>query len=98
MNRSLLSRIGYLLARPAFRALRDKLDPRTMNGGVLLGLNGIVVKSHGGTDALGFAAALKVAVDMAENHLIGKIGADLAAKQALMDRLRGAEPEAGIAS
>jgi glycerol-3-phosphate acyltransferase PlsX len=98
MNRSVISRIGYLLARPAFRALRDKLDPRAMNGGVLLGLNGIVVKSHGGTDALGFAAALKVAVDMAENHLIGKIGADLAAKQALMDRLRGAEPEAGIAS
>jgi len=98
MNRSVLSRLGYLLARPAFEALRDKLDPRSLNGGVLLGLNGIVVKSHGGTDALGFAAALKVAVDMAENHLLEKIGADLAAKQALMDRLRDAEPEAGIAS
>jgi glycerol-3-phosphate acyltransferase PlsX len=97
MNRSLLSRVGYLLARPAFRALRAKLDPRTFNGGVLLGLNGIVVKSHGGADSLGFAAALKVAVDMAENHLIGKIGADLAAKQALMARLRDAEPEAGVA-
>ncbi len=46
---------------------------------------------------MGFAAALKVAVDMAENHLIGKIGADLTEKQALMDRL-GSEPEAGIAS
>jgi phosphate acyltransferase len=98
MNRSVLSRIGYLLARPAFRALRAKLDPRTLNGGVLLGLNGIVVKSHGGTDPIGFAAALKVAVDMAENHLIGKISADLAAKQALMAQHRGAEPEAGIAS
>jgi glycerol-3-phosphate acyltransferase PlsX len=97
MNRSLLSRLGYLLARPAFKALRDKLDPRSLNGGVLLGLNGIVVKSHGGTDALGFAAALKVAVDMAENHLLEKIGADLAAKQALMDRLRDAESHAGIA-
>jgi phosphate acyltransferase len=98
MTRTVLSRVGYLLARPAFRALRAKLDPRTFNGGVLLGLNGIVVKSHGGADATGFAAALKVAVDMAENHLIGKIGADLAAKQALMARLRDAEPEAGIAS
>ena len=99
MNRSMMSRLGYLLARPAFRALRDKLDPRTLNGGVLLGLNGIVVKSHGGTDALGFASALKVAVEMAENHLIGKIGGDLAAKQALMERIHGTEqPEAGIAS
>jgi phosphate acyltransferase len=60
MNRSLMSRMGYLLARPAFRALRDKLDPRTLNGGVLLGLNGIVVKSHGGTDPLGFAAASRL--------------------------------------
>jgi phosphate acyltransferase len=98
MNRSFMSRMGYLLARPAFRALRDKLDPRSLNGGVLLGLNGIVVKSHGGTDPLGFAAAIKVAVDMAENHLLGKIGADLTEKQTLMDRLGAAEPDAGIAS
>lgn len=98
IDRTLLTRIGYYLARPAFRALRDKLDPRTLNGGVFLGLNGIAVKSHGGTDALGFAAAIDVAVDMARNHLIAKIGADLAAKQALMSRPRGTEPEAGVAS
>lgn len=98
MDRSVRSRIGYFLARNAFRALREKLDPRTFNGGVFLGLNGIVVKSHGGTDALGFAAALDVAVDVAENHLIAKIGGDLAAKQLLMSRSNGPQPEAGASS
>ena len=98
MDRSVRSRIGYFLARKAFQALREKLDPRTFNGGVFLGLNGIVVKSHGGTDALGFAAAIDVAVDVAENHLIAKIGADLAAKQLLMSRPNGPRPEAGAAT
>ena len=46
----LVASIGYLLARPAFRTLRDKMDPRKVNGGVFLGLNGIVIKSHGGTE------------------------------------------------
>src|SRR5262249_51153738 len=47
MNRTLVRRIGYLLARGAFRALGNKMDPRKSNGGVFLGLNGIVIKSHG---------------------------------------------------
>ena len=51
MSQSIWSKIGYLLARPAFRMLRDKMDPRKSNGGVFLGLNGVVIKSHGGTDA-----------------------------------------------
>lgn len=68
-----LSRIGYLLARPAFRALRDKLDPNKSNGGVLLGLNGVVVKSHGGTDADGFAYAVDVGYEMARYDLLNKI-------------------------
>ena len=68
-----LSRIGYLLAKPAFRALRDKLDPSKSNGGVLLGLNGIVVKSHGGTDADGFAYAVDVGYEMAKYDLLNKI-------------------------
>jgi phosphate acyltransferase len=68
-----LSRIGYLLAKPAFRALRDKLDPNKSNGGVLLGLNGIVVKSHGGTDADGFAYAVDVGYEMAKYDLLNKI-------------------------
>src|ERR1700748_3110315 len=73
LSRRFLSRIGYLLARPAFRALRDKLDPSKSNGGVLLGLNGVVVKSHGGTDADGFAYAVDVGYEMAKYDLLNKI-------------------------
>jgi glycerol-3-phosphate acyltransferase PlsX len=54
------------------------MDPRAVNGGVFLGLNGIVVKSHGATDALGFASALDLAIDMAASDLPQKIAADLA--------------------
>jgi glycerol-3-phosphate acyltransferase PlsX len=67
------SRIGYLLARPAFKALRDKLDPNKSNGGVLLGLKGVVVKSHGGTDAEGFAYAVDVGYEMVHYDLLTKI-------------------------
>jgi len=61
---SLPARLGYLLARPALDRLREWMDPRRYNGAILLGLNGVVVKSHGGTDALGFAHAVDVAMDM----------------------------------
>lgn len=61
---SWLARIGYLLARPALERLREWMDPRRYNGAILLGLNGVVVKSHGGTDATGFAHAVDVAMDM----------------------------------
>jgi glycerol-3-phosphate acyltransferase PlsX len=73
MSRTWRARIGYLLARPAFQTLRDKLDPRKANGGVFLGLNGIVIKSHGGTDAEGFAAAVDVGYDMVRYQLLNKI-------------------------
>jgi glycerol-3-phosphate acyltransferase PlsX len=73
MSRTLLARMGYVLARGAFDALREKLDPRKVNGGVFLGLNGIVVKSHGGTDAEGFAAAVDLAYDMVKQDLMRKI-------------------------
>src|SRR5690242_4253405 len=55
---SITARLGYLLARPALDRLREWMDPRRYNGAILLGLNGVVVKSHGGTDALGFAHAV----------------------------------------
>jgi phosphate acyltransferase len=73
MSRTLRARIGYLLARPAFQTLRDKMDPRKANGGVFLGLNGIVIKSHGRTDAEGFAAAVDVGYDMVRYELLNKI-------------------------
>jgi glycerol-3-phosphate acyltransferase PlsX len=77
MNRSLMSRLGYLLAKRAFDQLREKMDPRTANGGVFLGLNGLVIKSHGGTDAEGFASAVELAFDMAKNDLQAKIADDI---------------------
>jgi glycerol-3-phosphate acyltransferase PlsX len=77
MSRTLLARLGYILARGAFNRLRDKMDPRKVNGGVFLGLNGIVIKSHGGTDDEGFAAAIDVGYDMVRNALLSKIETDL---------------------
>jgi phosphate acyltransferase len=77
MNRSIATRIGYLLARSGFRQLRERLDPRRSNGGVFLGLNGIVIKSHGGTDAEGFAAAIEVGYGVVRDELLAKITAAL---------------------
>lgn len=73
IQRSWLSRLGYLFARNAFQALRDKMDPNKSNGGVLLGLNGLVVKSHGGINAEGFAYAIDVGYEMAKFDLLNKI-------------------------
>jgi glycerol-3-phosphate acyltransferase PlsX len=73
MASTLSSRVGYLFARKAFKAIRDKMDPGKSNGSVLLGLNGIVVKSHGGTDAEGFAYAVDVGYEMVHYDLLTKI-------------------------
>lgn len=77
INRSFMAKIGYLLARGAFRALREKLDPRKSNGGVFLGLNGVVIKSHGGTDAEGFASAVDIGYDMVRYQLLSRIEAGM---------------------
>src|SRR5262245_52867593 len=77
MGRTLATKLGYLLARQAFRALANKMDPRKSNGGVFLGLNGIVIKSHGGTDAEGFAYAVDLGYDMVHHELLAKIGQTL---------------------
>jgi glycerol-3-phosphate acyltransferase PlsX len=82
MSRTLMAKIGYLFAKGAFDRLREKMDVRKINGGVFLGLNGIVVKSHGGTDDEGFAAAVELGYDMARNKLIEKIRNCRAARQA----------------
>jgi phosphate acyltransferase len=74
MSRTWRAKLGYLLAREAFRTLADKMDPRKVNGGVFLGLNGVVIKSHGGTDVEGFAAAIDIGYDMVRYELLAKIG------------------------
>jgi glycerol-3-phosphate acyltransferase PlsX len=67
------AKLAYLLARPGLKRLREWLDPRRYNGAVLLGLNGVVVKSHGGTDEEGFAHAVDVAMDMIVNRFNERI-------------------------
>lgn len=81
---SISARLGYLLARPALDRLREWLDPRRYNGAVMLGLNGVVVKSHGSTDAEGFAHALDVAMDMLLHGFTDGIQAGLARMGALV--------------
>lgn len=73
IKQSWLAQLGYLLCQPAFRVLREKMDPRKSNGGVFLGLNGVVIKSHGSTDAEGYAAAIDVGYDMVRYALLQKI-------------------------
>jgi glycerol-3-phosphate acyltransferase PlsX len=79
---SLLARLGYLLARPALEQMRHRLDPRRYNGAMLLGLNGIVVKSHGSSDEIGFANAIGVAHDLCVNGFLPRIREELAALSA----------------
>ena len=73
MSKSLLTKLGYVLARDAFDVLRAKMDPGKFNGGVFLGLNGIVIKSHGGIDAEGFASAVDVGYEMVRQELLAQI-------------------------
>ena len=77
LSRSAASRLGALLAQGGLKVLKEKMDPRRVNGGTFLGLNGIAVKSHGGTDALGFASAVDLGYDMAESGLLERLSADL---------------------
>jgi glycerol-3-phosphate acyltransferase PlsX len=77
MNRSMLAQAGAVLAQGAFKILKEKIDPRRSNGGVFLGLNGLVIKSHGGTDETGYASAIDLGYDMARAGLLQRIAKDL---------------------
>ena len=77
MNRSLLAKVGAFLAQDAFKALKAKMDPRQMNGGTFLGFNGIVIKSHGGTDPTGFASAVDLGYDVARSSIVSSIAEDI---------------------
>ena len=76
LKRSFMSRLGALVASGALNAMRRRLDPRAQHGGIFLGLNGVVVKSHGGADAVGFASAIDTAIDMARADINARITAD----------------------
>ena len=70
---SFLGKLSFILLSKKLATLKDKLDPRKRNGALFLGLNGIVVKSHGGADALGFASAIDIAYEFAYEDIAKKI-------------------------
>ncbi len=76
-TRSAGSRLAAILATPVLKAFKTRMDPGRFNGASLVGLNGIVVKSHGGADAAGFASAIKVAVKEVQAGMIDNIKAYL---------------------
>jgi glycerol-3-phosphate acyltransferase PlsX len=75
-RQSFMARIGALLARRALKRMRDKVDPRRYDGAMFLGLNGICVKSHGGTDSLGFSNAVRTAVELISDQVNEEIKSD----------------------
>tara|TARA_B100000989_G_scaffold183215_1_gene137829 strand:+ start:223 stop:1215 length:993 start_codon:yes stop_codon:yes gene_type:complete len=70
---SLLAKLGYILSKPALNRFKARIDPRKYNGAVLLGLNGIVVKSHGRADSFGFSNAISAAISLIENNYNSEI-------------------------
>jgi len=78
-----LSRLASLLAFTSLQRLRKRIDPRRVNGGVFLGLNGTVVKSHGGADATGVSAAVKLAFQLAQSGFTEKLAARVASTASL---------------
>jgi glycerol-3-phosphate acyltransferase PlsX len=98
----IVAKLAYLMVRPGLDRLREWLDPRRYNGAVMVGLNGVVVKSHGGTDAMGFAHAVDVAMDMVVHRFNDRIREDLArigldkhtaAEKNRGDRKSGTQPD-----
>jgi glycerol-3-phosphate acyltransferase PlsX len=87
-----LNMFGAIIAGGALNKIRARLDPSAVNGGPLLGLNGIVVKSHGGTDAKGFANATRVAVDLAQSSFVSDIERNLQQLTAARTQRSEAEP------
>ena len=78
-KKSFISKLGFLIAMPGLKSLRKRMDPRRYNGAMLIGLKGISIKSHGGTDAFGFASAIDVAIDSARHGLVESIAEQLKA-------------------
>jgi glycerol-3-phosphate acyltransferase PlsX len=84
-----MSKLGALIARAALKRFQTRLDPRQVNGAVFVGLNGIIVKSHGGTDGVGFAQAISVAADMGASRFKAEIDENL---KRLMAGAKAASP------
>ena len=94
LTSSVQSKIGALIALPALKVMRRRIDPNAINGGPLLGLNGIVVKSHGGADASGFGAAIRIAVDLARSDYLEKVGVSLGRLGEVIEAVEAAQTAA----
>ncbi len=82
---SWMSRIGYIFARSAFNVLKERLDPNASNGGIFLGLNGVVIKSHGGADVSGFTSAIEVAIEVSRAKINQIISRDIDDMQIVLE-------------
>ena len=82
---TLMSRLGYFLARGALSEMRRHIDPRSYNGAVFLGLNGIAVKSHGGTDRIGFANAINVAAELVDHGFLPDVSEAIARANTILE-------------
>ena len=80
LNQSLLSRVGSILSLSSLKKLNQKIDPRNVNGGIFLGLNGIVIKSHGGADEIGVAAAINLAFQLENTGFSQKLTKEFSKK------------------
>ncbi len=90
MTSSLKAKVGALLAKGGFAILKHRMDPRRVNGGTFLGLNGIAIKSHGGTDAIGFASAIEVGYGMARSGIVQRLEAEITALHGTLDAIAAA--------
>lgn len=87
------AKVGALIALPALKAMRSRIDPSAINGGPLLGLNGIVVKSHGGATAKGFGNAIRIAVDLGRSDYMAKVSANLGRLDQMIQSAATPSPE-----
>ncbi|STZ75321.1 phosphate acyltransferase PlsX [Bergeriella denitrificans] len=97
-SRSLFTKLAAVIALPALRGFKQKLDPRKFNGAIFLGLRGVVVKSHGGTDEVGFTYALEEAYHEAKSASLAKIEAGVAEQLAALEAAREQENSSETAS
>ncbi len=93
MTSSIKTKAGALLAKSGFAILKHRMDPRRVNGGTFLGLNGIAIKSHGGTDAVGFASAIEVGYGMSRSGIVQRLEAELTAFHGKLDAIANAKAE-----
>ena len=94
LTSDLQAKLGAAIAYPALKKMRARIDPSSVNGGPLLGLNGLVIKSHGGADAKGFANALKIAADLAASNYASEIAQKMQTLTAMMDGAKASKAEA----